>query len=430
MVTSPRVIIASVHGRGHWLAVELVRLGFNVQLLELTSRVSKTLPEDKEGPFGTFFSPRWEQLEKESLCSFGELQEKPHGYSVWLKSGPWEFGGPSSDYRSEALKQNQVVKDFVRNGCDPNVDRSTWMQSLKPIDFDQRWFASLASDLHANQTQWPSEAFQKSIPTGLFEKYLTRAPETFDLKASLKWCFENGVVVVEDADVPDLAIENRRIQGIEVKGKKAGFVRCEQLVWTLTSMETEQLSPRVFLKLFKGNIIEPEWCWMRYKVQFEESIEFHQLPSGFLMIDDLRTPWTHENFVAFRKGQYARHYHVWMRLPHTQRFHSEYLAHRIEPVLNNLSKRCPRLRAKLVSLPLEANSHSSESGPSLYPLYRQEDLLNPPGLSFFNLWYSHPECWPSYAWEPIYHSQKKIINEMQRWWGDLTEEQKKKELEL
>ncbi|MEY4617628.1 MAG: hypothetical protein RJB66_2588 [Pseudomonadota bacterium] len=430
MLTSPRVIIASVYGRGHWLAVELVRAGFNVQLLELTSRISKALPEDHDGPFGYFSSPRWESLERDSLGSLGELKEKPHGYTVWLKSGPWEFAGPTSSYRAEALKQTQEAKDFVRNGSDPNVDRGGWSNELKKADFDFRWFASLASDFQSNQGRRANDAFQNAIPSGLFEKYLTRNPETFDLKSSLKWCFDQGVVVVEDADIPDVAVENRRVQGVEVKGRKSGFVRCEQLIWTLTSAETEQLSLRVFLKLFKGRIIEPEWCWMRYKIQFDESVEFHQLPSSFLMIDDLHVPWTNENFVTFRKGQFARHYHVWMRLPYSQRFHSEYLAERIEPVLLSLRNRCPRLKAKLLTLPLEAQSHSKEIGPCIFPIYRYEDLINPPGLSFFNLWYSHPENWPSYGIEPILYSQKKIIAEMQKWWGDLTEEQKKKELEL
>jgi hypothetical protein len=103
---------------------------------------------------------------------------------------------------------------------------------------------------------------------------------------------------------------------------------------------------------------------------------------------------------------------------------------RIQPVLNHLQQRCPRLRASLLDLPLEAAGSLEEIGAPLFPIYRASDLTHPPGISVKNLWFSHPERWPSYSWGPIYSTQAKIITQLREWWGELSEEQKQKELQL
>ena len=431
MLTFPRVLIASAYGRGHWMAVALQEAGFNVQLIDVTPRLGKTLPADQEGPFGAFASPRWQGLENQALESFGTLEAQPYGYTLWLKSGPWEMRGPSSLYRSEALRQDPVVREFIESGSDPQLEnRGKPAHALRDLNFDERWSASFASDLLSNSSQWPNRAFQERIPTGLFEKHLTRCPESFSLEQSLQWCSQKGVIVVSNGTIPDIAIERGRVQGLEVQAEKSGFVRCHHLVWMLTSMETAVLAPRIHLKLFKGESMTPEWCWQRYKIRFSPSKEAQQLPAAFALIDELKIPWTHENLVLFRKSQDPLCYHVWMRLPFSQRFHREYLQERWQPVMQSLRERCSRLVAELVGLPPEADGDGNTVAPPMYPLYHREALAHSPGLSFYNLWHSHPERWPSYSWEAVFGTQRQMIADMQRRWGDLSEEEKQKELQL
>lgn len=430
MVNSPRVMIVSAFGRGHWLSVELQRMGFNVQLVDVTPHLGKTKPEDQDGPFGFFSSPRWHGLESESLNSLGETTEVSQGLTLWLKSGPWELRGPTSRYRAEVLGQQERVWHFIEHHNDLDTDRRAWSEKLQDLDFERRWLASFASDLMSNKSQWPNEAFQKSIPSGIFDKYCSRNPENRNLEASLKWCAEQGVVVVENGEIPDVAIEHRRIQGVEINADKSGFARCHQLIWLLTSMETAHFSPRAFLKLYEGKKIEPEWLWIRYRVEFEDSRELQELPQEFALIEDLNVPWAHDNFAMFRKAKQPRTYQVWLRLPYSQRFHREYLEARIQPVLNYLQQRCVRLKATILDLPPEAAGSLEELGAPLFPVFRESDLAQPPGISIKNLWFSHPERWPCYSWGPIYSAQTKIIHQLRQWWGELSEEQKQKELQL
>lgn len=430
MLTSPRIIIASAYGRGHWLSVELRRQGFNVQLLDATKHLGDLKPEDMDGPFGVFASPRWHGIENEALNSLGDLEEAPNGFSLWLKSGPWELRGSTSRYRGDTLKQQERVFHFVEHQNELTADRKVWIQKLSNLDFEQRWFGSLASDLLANQSQWPNEAFSKSVPVGLTDRFFARRPETFNINRSLKWCEDNGVVVVPEAQIPDVAIEHRRIQGLEISSVKSGFARCHHLVWMLTSSETARVSPRAFLKLFEGKKTEPEWVWMRYELEFENVREVLQLPKEFLLSEDIHIPWAHDNYVLFRQGLNPLRYDAWLRLPHSQRFHREYIGERIIPVLQHLQSRCSRLKTKVLQFPREAEGLFENAGAPLFAQYRTADLQHPAGISLGNLWWSHPERWASYAWPHIFASQTNIISGLRRWWGEMSDEQKQKELQL
>jgi hypothetical protein len=238
------------------------------------------------------------------------------------------------------------------------------------------------------------------------------------------------VVVVESAEIPDMAIENRKVQGLEVRSEKSGFVRCHHLIWMLSSMETEHFSPRAFLKLYKGQLMEPEWCWLRYKLDFEPSPDIFTLPEEFLFMEDIHLPWAHDNYAIFRQSFYENSYHVWLRLPYSQRFHRDYLQDRIQPLIENLQARNSRLRTLKTNLPSEATSHLKELGAPLYPIYRSTDLEKPPGIHLKNLKFSHPEYWPSYSWGSIFSSQNQMASELKLWWGEMSDEQKQKELAL
>ncbi len=436
MLNSPRVIVASAFGRGHWLSVMLHRLGFNVQLVDVTNRLGSYRNVDQDGPFGFFDSKEWKNSEFEALNSLGACREQNHGYSLWLKNGPWEFRGETSDHRARALRQAESALQFTQKwGPSGSADRKSVLdksinEKLQDLEFGERWIASLASDLMSNESGSANRAFLRTQPCSLFEKYWTRLPEERNLKQSLEWCREQGVTVVEEAHIPDLSIENHLIQGLEVNAEKSGFVRCHQLIWLLSSHETSFFSPRAFLKLYKGKTLEPEWAWLRYQLDFELSRDLNQLPQDFLWIDDIMLPWSHDNFVIFRRSILQNSYHVWMRLPYSQRFHREYLEQRIQPLIEELKLRNPRLKVKNIKLPEEATSHFKDLGASLFPLYRTQDLEHPTGINLKNLWFSQPEYWPSYSWDSILRSQNKIVHDLRRWWGDLSVEQREKELQL
>lgn len=431
MLEAPRVLIASAFGRGTWLASRLKQLGFEVHLIDVTERLGSSTKEDQEGPFGYFNLRQWGQGEQEALNSLGPTREVAGGFTLWLKNGPWELRGNTSIHRAGVLKQYERAWPLVHQFGDVIAgERKLWFEKLQPLNFDKRWIANLASDIMSNQSQRPNEAHLKSIPVSLFERYYSRVPERRNYRSSLKWCADQGVIVVENAEIPDLAIENNRVQGLEVRAEQSGFVRCHHLIWMLTSMETEHFSSRAFLKLYKGQIMEPEWCWLRYKIDLEASPDIAPLPEEFLFMEDIHLPWAHDNYAVFRQSLYENAYHVWLKLPYSQRFHRDYIQERIQPLIENLEKRNPRLKTVKVTLPSEATSHLKELGAPLYPIYRATDLAQPPGVKLKNLKFSHPEYWPSYSWGSIFTSQNHITAELKHWWSELNAEQKQKELEL
>lgn len=430
MLTSPRIMMVSAYGRGNWLAVELKRLGFNVQLVDVTEALGATTAADQEGPFPYFPAPDWIGVEKEALESFGALKENPLGMTLLLKNGPWELAGPTGTYRGEALHQIPDAMEFVKGHFGLDVSRRAIIDRLKVKSFERRWIASLASDWMANQGQSPNEAFKESPPVGLFERCWMRSPEARSNKKSLEWCQKNGVVVVEKASIPDVSVNGRQVEGLEIKAEKSGFARFHHLVWMLSSMETKLLSESVFQKIFKGEALYPVWFWARYELEFQPSPEYSLLPNEFLMIDNIDLPWSHENFVTFRRSSEARVYHVWMRLPFSQRFQREYLTDRIKPVIGALAQHTPRLMAQLRQLPLESEAHEQSLGAPLYPVFKSTEKAIKGAGGFKNLWMSQPESWPTYDWSHIFSSQRQIVAGLRQWWGALSEEDKQKELEL
>lgn len=430
MLDAPRILVASAFGRGHWLSARLSQMGFQVQLIDVTEKLGSSTREDQEGPFGFFALREWERGEAEALNALGPTQEVSGGFTLWLKSGPWELRSSSSIHRARVLKQYDRAWPMVHQFGDVVEDRKLWIDKLQPLHFEERWIASLAADILSNQSQWSHEAYLKSVPTSLFERYFSRTPEQRNHSASLKWCADRGVMVIENAEIPDLAIEHRKVLGLEVRTNQSHFVRCHHLIWMLTSMETAHLSPRAFLKIYKGQQMEPEWCWLRYKLDFETSMDISSLPEEFLLIEDLHLPWAHDNYVLFRQSLHENSYHVWMKLPYSQRFHRDYLQDRIQPLMENLQKRNSRLKISKMHLPSEATSHLKELGAPLFPVYRAEDLARPLGVDLKNLKLSHPESWPSYSWGTIFSSQQKITSELRQWWSELNQEQKQRELRL
>jgi hypothetical protein len=195
-------------------------------------------------------------------------------------------------------------------------------------------------------------------------------------------------------------------------------------------METEILSERAFAKLFRSEALTPVWFWARYELELSPSPEQALLPEQFLMIDNVDLPWSHENFVMFRRAATPQRYHVWMRLPFSQRFQREYLKERVKPVIDALIKHNQRLTAQLVRLPSEADQHSQSLGAPLFPVFKASERSAHGANQLKNLWMSQPETWPTYDWNHIFSSQRQIVSGLRQWWGDLSDEEKQKELDL
>ncbi len=432
-----RVLIVSAYGREHWLAVQLVRLGFDVQLIEVTHKLGKWTPSHYEGPFGIFISPVWTASYIDRLFQERITHEAPNGFSIWLKDGPIELRSPVTTYRLEQLNQKEKILKYVHNhdGYSDSQKKDT-ANRLENLSFNEKWFAKLAHYLMANKTiptiVENENYLNRELICPLLDAFFLRRPQESALESSLQWCESQGVVVVRNGEVPDLAIHGSEVEGFEVQSAKSGFVRAHQFIWGLSSLETQYAFPKVFHKIFKDTAV-PDYSWQKFKVKLADTPEQKVLPISFLMIENLEFPWVHENFAIVNKNltdQNSDEFDVWILIPFSQRFQTKYLENTIQKFLNQLFERAPRLKPKLISLPIEAASTSQDLGGIPFPVYDENVLSKTLTKNFSNLHFDNPETWPLLSWHGSYFGQSQIIDHISKWWSNLTPLRKEKELEL
>ena len=82
------VIIVSIFGRGDWLASEMSRAGFQVQLVDVSPSMGRWAPEDWEGPFGFFHSADLNETQVAQLFEGESVVKIPSGFCLWTDEGP------------------------------------------------------------------------------------------------------------------------------------------------------------------------------------------------------------------------------------------------------------------------------------------------------------------------------------------------------
>lgn len=434
MSKSARILIVSAYGREHWLAVQLVRLGFDVQLIDVTHKLGVWKPEDYEAPFGIFISSVWTASYIDRLFQEEITEEASQGFVIWLKDGPVELRSTLTDYRLKALGQKENIMKYVQNhdGYSESQKKDT-AQRLFNLGFEQKWFAQLSHYLMANRVVSVSDntenIFNRPLICPLLDAFYIRNTNEQTLEKSLKWCEEQGVVVVRKGEIPDVAVRGSVIEGIEIQSEKSGFVRSQKFIWGLSSLETQYAFPKVYKKLFSHGM-NPDYSWQRFRVKMADCRERSQLPISFLMIEALDFPWTHDNFAIIKKTNMAGEFDVWMMIPFSQRFQKKYLEDSISKVIACLHQRAPRLAPQLVSLPLEAIHNSQDLGGVLFPVFSKEQWENQAHKKFMNLYFDSPETWPIHSWQGSYYGQSYILDRISKWWSQLTPQKKEKELSL
>lgn len=405
------VAIVSIFGRGHWLAAQLAQAQIPVTLLDVSSHMGNWKPEDQEGPFGFFQS---EGLKKERLEADEAVQEIQQGMTVWLPDGPLECRGPTASYRLSQLQVEPPVLNYIQG--------KSSSEELRKLSFQQTWLAQMSHALTSSVSTLAPEALKEGLKRDLFSPFYVRRPSVQGLEKSLKWCESKGVQVLRNVELKDLSFdEKRNLSGFEVRTDKPGMFRAEQFVICLTAEECGMLSHKIQTAFFGTHIFEPEWAWLRYRVHIQgQSPLAHltrdEIPFHCVVVDDLMLPWTHENFLILQRCQMRDHFDAWMKIPNSQRFHSQYLQERARNLKELLDRRIPENEAHIVELPAEAQSTFQQVGPARHPVFSRGVRLQRKKLQVKNTVLDSPENWNALSWEGQFEHQDKIFENLRAWW--------------
>lgn len=415
------VIVVSVEGRGHWLAAELRKERLTVLLIDVTKSLGVWPPEDREGPFGVFRVEGFAESFLERLAHDDATENVANGFCFWPRSGPLELKGPLTHYQWSRQGFDETWLERLSHGEKPAA-ASTSDGVLKA------WPAALAQQL-ASTIQRPAyRALEAGRPLPIAATFGVRFATRAGLVKSLDWLRSLDVAVADDLEILDLSFKARReISGLEVKGsrtadgKKAagapsGVITCDQMIWTLTGGETRFLSDRLAEHLYPKGIAEPEWCWVRYRLDVRESAELAVLPLHVVMIDDLESPWTHSNVVVLQKTPSPRALDAWIRIPALQRFNKGYLEEHGRRILTQLGSRLSGIEATVQSLPQEASYTSQELGEPRVPVWAEGSRPDKGRRKAMNLHFENAENRASYGIDEQFDHQRRLRDQILNWW--------------
>ncbi|MFM6927640.1 MAG: hypothetical protein ACKOX6_04210 [Bdellovibrio sp.] len=425
------IVIVSTFGRGHWLAAALAQEGIKTTLVDVSSKLGVWPAEDLEGPFGFFRNERISESQMERLYSDDAFEELQNGFTMWLNEGPIEFKGPLTKFKIENSKLSHHVTELL-TASSPDKSHRALYKNLTSLTFDQSWLLHFAHQW-AGTTYLPNAlGANEGEALPLFSSFLVRQATRAGLEKSLQWLKTKGVEVLQPHQIVDASFgTGKTVTGLEIAGENQGLYKLEQLVWMLTSEETYFLNDRLGKYFFPEGPLESEWCWVRYRVSLQDCLERNSLPLHTAMIDDLGSPWTHENFMILQRTSLPDQFDVWMRIPTVQRFNKEYLTHKATRMSGLISRRISLAEPQVLSFPQEYYYTYAQLGAPRFPVFSVKHKVPRGRVAFGNLHLDGPEEWPHYAWGATFASNERIRSSIQAWWKEkLLKEQKEKRKEL
>lgn len=421
------VILVSAFGRGHWLAAALAQEGIKTTLVDVSTKLGVWPSEDVEGPFGFFRNERISESQMERLYHDDPYDEVPNGFTLWLKDGPFEFKGPTTKFKIEKASLNPHVKDFLLGGSGQKNARAIY-KSLDSFTFDQSWLLHFAHQWAGTTYHSNAQGAVAGEAVPLFSSFLVRQATRNGLEKSLQWLSSKGVEVIRPQQINDVSFGGgKTITGLELSGEKQGLFGLEQIVWMLTSEETYFLNERLAKYFFPEGPLEPEWCWVRYRMSLQACFERDHLPAHTVVMNDLYSPWTHENLMILQRTSLSDQFDAWMRIPTVQRFNKEYLTSRSHRMQKDLLSRMSLSDPQVLSFPQEYYYTYAQLGAARFPVFSEKHNSRRARVLFGNLHLDGPEQWSQYSWGSYFDRNELIQTKITQWWKDkLAKEQKEK----
>ena len=417
MAAKADVVIVSGFGRGHWLAYELVEQGFKVVLIDVTESLGRWAPEDWEGPFGFFQAEKLSTNQLARLSQEDYSDEVDDGFVVWSKEGPIDFKGVLSNY----WMTHGEVLDKVRNylvrfeGAKSKKDFRELQEEVFSLGFKGNWMIQLAHQLASNVFIENAQACLYGEPLPLFAPYLVRRASRRGFQKSLQWCRDKGVEVLAQAKIKDFSMVAGQWNGLEVQSEWSGVLNGHNLVWSLSSQETQRINPEVAQQIYPSGVLAPDWVWIRYRVGLNLGIYKKTLPIKFVLIMDRELTWTHENLLLIQQTVKEEVYDVWLRIPAHSRFQRSYLEGVGVKVVESLKKKIPESEPQIQDMPQDYLYDISELGVSPFPVYSHSKLKKFKSVKLKNLHFLGPETGSRLDWTGRFEQQVKVLGQLNQW---------------
>lgn len=394
MELSYDVCIVSAFGRNRWLATDLHVNGMRVLYIDLSSRMGNWPIEDSQGPFGFVKQDQFSETQLECINSQDPYINMDNGFVVWTNKGPIELSGPMTKHHIfTGLMKDSFLHDLGRN------------------------FFSTGFSFY------PKTSTDKEVSL-LNSNYYVRFSTRQGIDKGIEWAKSKSVEYLRSSDLLDINIEGRNSTvNVELKGELNGVFKVGKVVWGLTSEETNYLGEKFCKKIFGGQVLEPEWSWLRYRIKIEDSLEASILPLEVLIVHDVEYPWTHENFLIIKRTSLEDQFDLWVRLPNLQRFNREYIKEKAEKVISVLSNKVNGGTFTVISYPQEYYYTYNDLGAARFPLFsdRKQYQSIKGSLHFLN-----PENWQSYSWQGQLENEELLSQELTSWWKELQLRKEKK----
>lgn len=416
----PDVAVVSAYGRGNWLAAELAEKKFSVQLLDVTESLGRWAPEDWEGPFGCFHAETWGASELSRLTEEDYHDQVVDGFTVWPKEGPIDTRGMLVNYLVEsqpavsmAKKYSQTLSSRLTEKASEDVEE--FKDEMLLAGFKQNWLSQLSHQL-ASPVYLPNAlALTEGEPLPLWSPFSVRRNSRKGLQKSLDWVRARGCEVITPAKIEDVAVEGRQVTGVQISGITSRVVRAANVVWGLSSLETQFLAPSIATQFYPKGPLQPQWCWLRWRVQGRLGLYGQVVPQHFVVIEDLGLPWTHSNLLIVQKCAVEGAFDVWARIPAYYRFQRAYCEEFGQEIVNILNQRLPNFAGHVQDLPQDYHYNSDQLGPALLPVFEPQERSAWSARQFKNLEYDAVENLKNLDWTGRYARQRQILQKLLKW---------------
>lgn len=337
------VVVASVYGRGHWLAAHLADQGWSVAVLDLTSALGTFSNEDFDGPFGlleTDLISGSQRSHWRSELGHGSSTQISNGFTLWMKDGPLEGHGALSTFLAQEHSLSISVRNYLHMVSDLSDARlKPERLQLAKLPYTSNWLVGFMHQVTSNTLVENHLALSSEHAAPFFVPYSVRHITDESHKTALKFLRDKKIDVLSVDSVSGFIPEGDEQVIVQTPTNK---IIARSFVWTLSGAETLKVAKPLMRAFFPNGSIERTWVWRRFITEFDEQPT--EVPDAFTILQDPHLPWTHTNVIAVRTAK--KSWNCWLKLPVAKQADEKYLQEQADEISKVINQKLPWAGAK------------------------------------------------------------------------------------
>lgn len=401
------LVIASVFGRGHWLATEFASRGWRVSLLDLTPSLGEFDDRDIEGPFGLLEASDLHPSQRARLADEGEFAQVQGGFTLWLPEGPLEFRSELTPFLLRARDIPAEVESYLRKPSFESKEATQELRGLKRFQYSHSWLAQFAHSITSGAHFENYVALNSESTAALFTPYGLRQLTAAGHARGLQNLQTAGVTVTSNAKLKSVRFEGRSATAFEFEDGTLETARA--FVWALSYEETKTISDSLLRALYPAEWADAPWAWQRLAFKASDVDFLSQLPLSFVVIQDADLAWTRANMIVVRRRAGANEIDAWVKVPTWMRRERLAFDQVQTEVRQTLEKRFPLVQLEDVEKDLTPLSWPIWSGDEFKTIQGAAAPRKSP-----NLFFDSPGVWTSLDWMGRFRHENTIADKLEK----------------